>query len=94
MLEKVVLPKKGRLSSADKEREHSEEFIDARRQHCAVESAINALEVHGLDRCPDRGIDGFKCYVSLAVVARNIQKLGAILREKEKKSEKRQRKVA
>ena len=52
--------------------------------HAAVESAINALEVHGLDRCPDHGLDGFRRYVSLAVVARNIQILGAILRKQER----------
>jgi hypothetical protein len=46
-----------------------------------VESAINALEVHGLDRCPDHAIDGFKRYVGMAVVARNLQRLGAIVRE-------------
>jgi transposase, IS5 family len=54
-----------------------------RRQHSAVQSAINALEVHGLDSCLDRGIDGFKRYVALAVVVRNIQRLGAILRQQE-----------
>jgi IS5 family transposase len=76
----VVLPKKGRLSVADKERESAPEFIEARQQHSAVESAINALGVHGLDLCRDHGIDGFKRYVALAVVARNIQRLGAIVR--------------
>jgi len=49
----------------------------------AVESAINALEVHGLDRCLDHGLAGFKRYVALAVVARNIQRLGALLRRQE-----------
>ena len=83
LLDKVVMPKKGKLSEADKEREHAPEFIDLRHQHSAVESAINALEVHGLDRCPDHGIDGFKRYVALAIVARNIQRLGAILRGQE-----------
>lgn len=57
------------------------DFIRLRRRHSAVESAINALESHGLDRCPDHGLDGFKRYVALAVVARNIQRLGAILQE-------------
>jgi transposase, IS5 family len=76
----VVLPKKGRLSVADKERESTPEFTEARQQHSAVESAINALGVHGLDLCRDHGIDGFKRYVALAVVARNIQRLGAIVR--------------
>ncbi len=75
-LDVVVLPKKGKLSKKDKEREYSEEFIKTRYQHAAVESAINALEVHGLDRCPDHGIYGFRRYVSLAVLARNIQQLG------------------
>lgn len=84
-LEKVVLPKKGRLSAPDKERESDPEFLHARQQHSAVESAINALGVHGLDMCPDHGIEGFKRYVALAVVARNIQRLGAIIRRLEKK---------
>jgi IS5 family transposase len=80
----VVIPKKGRLSKADQEREHDPDFIDKRRAHPAVESAINALEVHGLDRCLDHGLDGFKRYVALGVLARNIQRLGAILREQER----------
>ena len=84
-LEKVVLPKKGRLSVADQERESDPEFCQARRKHSAVESAINALEVHGLDLCPDHGLEGFKRYVALAVVARNIQRLGAIVRKLETK---------
>jgi hypothetical protein len=79
-LDRVVLPKKGRLSLVDKEREYAPEFFSARQQHAAVESAINALEVHGLDMCPDHGIDGFKRYVALAVVARNIHRLGAVIR--------------
>ncbi|MCP5088586.1 MAG: ISNCY family transposase, partial [Rhodobacteraceae bacterium] len=83
ILDRVVLPKKGKLSKADKLREYDPEFIGLRRSHSAVESAINALEVHGLDKCPDHGIDGFKRYVSLAVVARNIQQLGAVLRRQE-----------
>ena len=80
-LDLVVLPKKGRLSEADKVRQSDLEFVQLRRQHSAVESAINALEVHGLDKCPDQGIDGFKRYVALAIVARNIQRLGVVVRE-------------
>lgn len=90
-LERVVLPKKGRLSQADQARERDEEFLLLRRRHSAVESAINALEVHGLDKCPDHGIEGFKRYVALAVVARNIQRLGALLRQQEQERERRRR---
>ena len=37
--------------------------------------------MHGLDQCPDHGIDGFKRYVALAVMARNIHRIGAILKQ-------------
>jgi hypothetical protein len=89
MLDKVVLPKKGKLSLKDKEIEHSEGFIQARYQHSAVESAINAVENHGLDRCLDHGIKGFKRYVALAVIGRNIQVLGNIIQQRELKRLKR-----
>ncbi|MBT8419986.1 MAG: ISNCY family transposase, partial [Gammaproteobacteria bacterium] len=90
-LELVVLPKKGKLSQVDKARETNPEFVLVRRQHSAVESAINALEVHGLDQCPDHGLNGFKRYVALAVVARNIQRLGAVLRQQDADKERRKR---
>jgi IS5 family transposase len=89
VLDKVVLPKKGKLSQKDRQIEHSEEFVESRHKHAAVESAINALENHALDRCPDHGIVGFKRYVALAVLARNIQILGAKIRQKELKRQKR-----
>ena len=81
-LEQVVLPKKGKLSSTEKSKIRAPEYRTVRRQHSAVESAINALEQHGLDRCPDHGIDGFKRYVALGVLARNLQRIGAILTER------------
>ena len=71
ILETVVMPKKGKLNKSDAELEKSDEFIRIRKKHSGVESAINALENHGLDRCPDHGIDGFKRYVSLGILARN-----------------------
>jgi len=73
------------LSEAAKAIESEPKFFRLRRQHSAVESAINALEAHGLDRCPDHGIGGFKRYVALAVLARNIQRLGVVLKEQEAK---------
>ena len=90
-LERVVVPKKGKRSAAEQERESHPEFIRLQRQHSAVESAINALEAHGLDRCRDHGIHGFKRYVALAVVARNVQRLGAILHDQARERARRQR---
>ena len=91
LLDHLVLPKKGKLSVDDKEREYSDEFIYYRHKHSAVESGINALENHGLDRCPDHGLGGFKRYVALAALGRNFQKVGAILLARELKSLSRKR---
>jgi transposase, IS5 family len=93
-LELAVLPRKGKLSQQAQAVEQSEEFIKARRQHSAVESAINALEVHGLDRCLDHGIDGFRRYVAMAMVARNIHRIGAILWQQEQKRAQRKRRYS
>jgi hypothetical protein len=92
LLDQVVLPKKGGLSVSEKEIESSDWFMGSRRQHSAVESAIHALENHGLDRCPDHGLIGFKRYVALAVVARNLQTLGTIVQKKELRRQKRRQK--
>ena len=94
ILDLVVLPRKGRLSTEAQIVEHAEDFMRARRKHSAVESAINALENHALDRCPDHGLFGFKRYVSLAVLARNIQILGAKIQAKELKRQRREEKAA
>jgi hypothetical protein len=88
-LDVVVLPSKGRPAKKVREREQSAAFRQARNQHAAVESAINALQVHGLDCCPDHGIEGFKRYVSLAILARNIQRLGEVLMYRHRKRQAR-----
>jgi len=43
------------------------------------------MQVHGLDRCPDHGIKGFKRYVALSVLGRNLIKIGAVLQQRERK---------
>lgn len=81
ILDQVTLPKKGGLSGADRERESAEAFVAARQQHPAIESAIHALKAHGLERCRDQGIAGFRRYVAWGVVGFNLHRLGAILME-------------
>jgi hypothetical protein len=87
LLDEVIMPKKG--SPAPEESDAA--FIRGRNAHAAVESAINALESHGLDRCPDSGIDGLKRYAALAVLGRNLHRLGGIILEKEHEREKRKK---
>jgi IS5 family transposase len=92
ILPHVALPKKGKLSSKDKEIQNSESYKQAKNKHSAIESAINALDVHGLDKCPDHGINGFKRYVAIAIVSRNVQRIGAIIHQRDQKlHEKRER---
>ena len=79
----LVMPKKGKSSAEDLERQSDPQWIHWRKKHAAVESAINALEHHGLDRCLDHGIAGFKRYVALAVLARNVLRLGQIIHRHE-----------
>jgi len=81
LLTLCVLPRKGKLDGEQRKHESTENFKELRQTHAAVESGINALENHGLNRVPDYGLDGFERYVALAIVARNVQLLGRKLQE-------------
>ena len=61
------------------------EFAAMRRQHPAVELAINNLEHRGLDRVRAHGAAGFDRVVSLSVLALNIHRIGLLLRRREKR---------
>ena len=78
-VENLIMPKKGKLNKAEQQRQQSKTFKTLRREHAAVESAINCLEHHGLNRCPDKGINGFYRYTSIGVLAYNLHKLGNLL---------------
>lgn len=75
----VILPKKGKRNQAEKQLESEAAFKAGRREHSAVESNINSLEQHGLDRCPDRSLAHFKRYVALGVLSYNLTLLGGLL---------------
>lgn len=82
ILENVYLPKKGKLSEIRKEIEYSDDFKNAMKKHSSVEASIACLINHGLDICPEHGLAGFKRYVGIAIVARNIHHLGDILQQR------------
>ena len=90
-IEKPVLPKKGRLNKEEYAREHNKQFVALRKKHSAVESDINSLEHHGLNRSPDKGKEHFRRYVALGVLAYNLHKLDNILLENDRKALKRKR---
>ena len=78
-MSKPALPKKGKLSKADKERESEKWFKEARREHSAVESAINNLEQRGLDRVCEKGKEGFRRVVARSMLAANVHRMGLLL---------------
>lgn len=78
----VIMPKRGRRNAAEQEREGERSFRALRRRHQAIESDINSLEHHGLNRCLDKGLHGYKRYVGLGVLAYNLHQIGKQLLEK------------
>lgn len=79
----VIMPKRGKRNQREEQRETGRAFRALRNQHHAVESDINCLEHHGLNRCPDKGLHGYKRYAGLGVLAYNLHKIGKRLIEKQ-----------
>jgi len=72
----VVMPKRGKKTVAETERENGKRFVALRQQHSAVESEINCLEHHGLNRCLDVGMQGYLRYVGFGVMSYNLHMIG------------------
>ena len=72
----IIMPKKGKKTQAQQQQESTRSFRKLRNAHSAIESDINSLEHHGLNRCPDKGLEGFKRYVGLGVLSYNLHKIG------------------
>jgi hypothetical protein len=72
----VVMPKRGKKTVAEAAAESAKAFVTLRRAHSAVESDINALEHHGLNRCLDVGLQGYTRYVGYGVLAYNLHVIG------------------
>ena len=85
----VVMPKRGKKTAEETARESEKKFVALRRAHSAVESDINALEHHGLNRCLDVGLDGYLRYVGFGVLAFNLHQIGReLLEQKRARTEK------
>ena len=85
----VVIPKKGKLSTAEKEIESAPIFCKTRYSHSAIESNINEAEHRGLDRCKDKGYTNFEKYVGVGVIAYNLKRIGEYLLEKDRQAQKK-----
>jgi IS5 family transposase len=80
----VVMPKRGKKNAAEAQRERGKKFVALRRQHSAVESEINSLEHHGLNRCLDVGLKGYLRYVGYGVMSYNLHVIGRALLGRER----------
>ena len=72
----VVMPKRGKKNAEETARENEKRFVALRKQHSAVESEINSLEQHGLNRCLDVGLKGYLRYVGYGVMSYNLHVIG------------------
>jgi len=76
----TCLPKPGVQLAAEQKQNASVQFHQAKQRHSGIESAIGALQSgNGMVRCRDVGEVGFKRYVALAILGRNIQSLGKLI---------------
>ncbi len=80
----VVMPKRGKKNAAEMERESEKKFVALRQQHSAVESEINSLEHHGLNRCLDVRMQGYLRYVGYGVMSYNLHVIGRELLARER----------
>jgi hypothetical protein len=87
-IDNVIMPKKGPRNASDIERESAKPWVRIKNKHSSVESDINCLEHHGLDRCPDKGFNGFNRYAGLGILAYNLHKIGdALLAKRRRKKD-------
>ena len=90
--DQVVMPKPGKKNLTQLQEEVQPRFASLKKAHSTVEANINCLENHGVNRCPDKGINGFKRYVALGVLSYNLQRLGKLLIEQPKALETKKKK--
>jgi IS5 family transposase len=78
------LPTTGSKKSQRQEGTATVGFRTARQRHPGIESAIGALQFgNGLDRCRDHTYLGFRRYVGLGILGRNLHVLGKILLQRD-----------
>ncbi len=76
----LCLPKPGAKQSVEQNENAPPQFHRQRKRHSGIESAIGALQSgNGLKRCRDSSERGFRRYVALAVLGRNLHALGRLL---------------
>jgi hypothetical protein len=84
IIKHLCVPMKGSIKGPAQERKATVRFRASRQRHPGIESAIGALQSgNGLERCRDRTERGFKRYIGLGILGRNLHTLGKVLIRRE-----------
>jgi IS5 family transposase len=76
-VKRIVLPKPGKKTPTRRRHERQRWFWRGRRFHAGVEGRISVISrKHGLDRCLDKGENGFHRWVGWGVIANNLTMMG------------------
>ena len=76
-VKRIVLPKPGRKSETRHQYERQRWFWRGRRFHAGVEGRISVIKrKYGLDRCRNRGQEGFERWVGWGIIANNLTAMG------------------
>lgn len=76
-IQRVVLPKPGKKSHERQLHEKQGWFWRGRKWHAGVEGRISVLKrVFALDRCLNRGENGFQIWVGWGIIANNLRSIG------------------
>ena len=79
-VKRVILPERGAKSDERIRYERQSWFRRGRYWHAGIEGRISVLKrKHGLDRCLNRGQDGFESWVAWGVIANNLTIMGRTL---------------
>ena len=84
LLEVNALPKKGKLSKAEQARASAPAFRAARARHSAVESCLANLNQRGGAMVREKSPEHFAVMVGLSVLAVNVHRLGALIRQRKR----------
>ena len=84
LIDQLCLPKKSVAAFAEQQKNESVTFHNSRKRHPGVESAIGALQFgNGLERSRDRTEAGFRRYIALDILGRNLHALGKLILQSE-----------
>jgi hypothetical protein len=83
----IIMPKRGKLTAADQDRQRQKSWRELANKHSGIESDINSLEHHGLDRCPDKGYAAYARYAGLGILAYNLHRIGNHLLQEQRRIE-------